>query len=155
MVHQLLKERFGLEAHSESKVEPVYEMTALANSDKLHQSPPLPPAPDGEKTKPSRGSWSIGNGVLTAKRMSMDALAINLAYQVEKVIIDKTGLTGVYDLELKWTPENRVTADNGSAADAPPAIFTALREQLGLRLSPAKAPVPTVVVERILQPEEN
>ncbi|MGI4757042.1 MAG: TIGR03435 family protein [Janthinobacterium lividum] len=155
MVHQLLRDRFGLEAHSESKIEPIYEMTVLPEGAKFHQSPPLPPTQDGEKPKPSGGVWSIGNGVLEAKRMSMDMLTRNLAYQVEKVIIDQTNLPGVYDLELKWTPEIRVTADNGSAADLPPAIFTAVREQLGLKLSPAKAPVPTVVVDRIKQPEED
>lgn len=150
----LLRDRFGFAAHTERKTQPVYQMTVLPGGPKLHESAPLPPTSAGEKPA-ATGGWSVGNGMMKANRMSMQTLADNLAYQVERVIVDGTNLPGVYDFELHWTPEDRAGGDNGVAGDTPPAIFTAMREQLGLRLSSANAPVPSVVVDEIKPPEED
>lgn len=156
MVGGILKERFGLVVHQESKVQPVFVMTVLPDSSKLKQSPPLPPPVEGEPKKPTGGMWRMGPGTLSATRMKISNLAESLSYQVERTIVDKTGLTEQYDIELKWTPEERAnaTTDNGTG-DAPPAIFEALKEQLGLKLTADKAPVPTVVVDTIVQPDAN
>ncbi|MEZ2347629.1 TIGR03435 family protein [Terriglobus sp. RCC_193] len=155
MIGGILKERFGLVVHTESKVQPVFLLTVMPDGPKFKESPaPLPHA-EGEKPKP-HGMWRMGPGSLSATDMPMPQLAGNLSYFVERTIVDKTGLTGNYDVELKWTPESRANAgtDNGTG-DAPPAIFEALKEQLGLKLTADKAPVPTVVVDKILQPEAN
>ena len=85
----------------------------------------------------------------------MTNLADNLSYQVERSVIDHTGLTGEYDLELKWTPEDRANAGDNGTGDAPPAIFEALKEQLGLKLTATKEPVPTVQVDHVEQPQDN
>lgn len=156
MIGGILKERFGLVVHQESKVQPVFLMTVLPDGPKLKQSPPVPPPVEGETKKPSGGMWSIGPGSLTATRMKTANLAENLSYKVERTILDKTGLTAEYDIELKWTPEERAnaTTDNGTG-DTPPAIFEAVKEQLGLKLTADKASVPTVVVDKIVQPDAN
>ncbi|HEY9136767.1 MAG TPA: TIGR03435 family protein [Terriglobus sp.] len=156
MIGGILKERFGLVVHQESKVQPVFLMTVMPDGPKLKQSPPPPPPVEGEPKKPSGGMWSIGPGSLSATRMKLPNLAENLSYQVERTIVDKTGLTDQYDIELKWTPEERAnaTTDNGTG-DTPPAIFEAIKDQLGLKLTADKAPVPTVVVDKIVQPDAN
>ena len=156
MIGGILKDRFGLVVHQETKVQPVFVMTVLPDSAKLKESPPLPAGSDDPK-KLTAGTWHIGRGMLSATRMKMATLADNLSGPVERNILDRTGLTGVYDINLKWTPQDRSNAgtDNGTAVDTPPAIFEALKEQLGLKLTADKAPVPTIVIDRIMQPEAD
>ena len=155
MIGGILKDRFGLVVHQETRVQPVFVMTVLPDGPKLKQSPPLPAGSD-DPAKLVQGSWHIGRGSLSATRMKLSTLADNLSGPVERNILDRTGLTGVYDIDLKWTPEDRANAgtDNG-AGDTPPAIFEALKEQLGLKLTADKAPVPTVVVDKMVQPEAD
>jgi uncharacterized protein (TIGR03435 family) len=69
---------------------------------------------------------------------------------VGRIVVDKTGLSGNYDIELKWTPD-----DQQGTPDAGPTLFTALEEQLGLKLVPAKGPVDTFVVDHVEKPSEN
>ncbi len=156
MITGILKERFGLVAHQESKVQPVFLMTVLPDGPKFKESPPAPPPAECEKPKP-RGGWSMGPGMLSAREVPMPQLADSLSYFVERTIVDKTGLSGKYDLEMKWTPEDHANADgdNGTGGDAPPSLFEALKEQLGLKLTADKAIVPNVVVDNIVQPEAN
>ena len=156
MIAGILKDRFGLVLHNETKVQPVFVMTVLPDGAKLKPSAPPPPDAERDPKKVVAGTWRISHGSLSATRMKMPTLAQNLSGQVERTIVDKTGLTGEYDITLKWTPEDRANAgtDNG-AGDAPPAIFEAVKEQLGLKLTADKAPVPTVVVDRIVQPEAD
>ena len=86
----------------------------------------------------------------------MSNFAETLARQLDRTVIDKTGLTGVYDLKLKWTPDRLLnqTADDG-AIDHPPDLLTALQEQLGLKLESAKGPVETLVVDHAEKPTAN
>ena len=65
--------------------------------------------------------------------------------------VDRTGLGGVYSIELRWSPDHTP----GLPVDAPPEIFTAVREQLGLRLQPATAPTEVVVIDSAERPETN
>jgi uncharacterized protein (TIGR03435 family) len=74
-----------------------------------------------------------------------------LTNQVPRTVIDKTGLAGNYDLTLQWSREDSSTTDT----DPAPSIFTALPEQLGLKLQPAKGPVETLVVDHVEMPSEN
>lgn len=154
MIGGILKDRFGLVVHPETKVQPVFTLTVLPEGSKLKPSAPQPP--DADPTKLMSGSWHISHGKLEATRMRMQTLAEDLSGQVGRTIIDKTGLTGEYDLSLTWTPDDRANAatDNG-AGDTPPSLFEAIKEQLGLKLTADKAPVPTIVVDKIVQPEAD
>lgn len=106
-------------------------------------------------------------GEIGAAGVSVSALADALSRQRElggREILDHTGLTGTYDVTLKWTPETpeQVQFSGGEGADDAPAtdatgtsIFTALQEQLGLRLESQKASVETLVIEHIEEPSAN
>ena len=89
-----------------------------------------------------------------------------LSQQLHRTVLDKTGLTGKYDLELNWTPDQgsdpmfkgpEGSPQRGDAApdSSGPSIFTALQEQLGLRLQSAKGPVETLVIDHVEMPSEN
>jgi uncharacterized protein (TIGR03435 family) len=111
---------------------------------------------------------TIGNGTIEATRSSIENLIQSLSPQVGRTIIDRTGLPGDYDYTLKWTPEmgggpmmrgpdgGPAGSDNAGAPDAAgPSLFTALQEQLGLKLEPQKGPVDVIVIDRIDPPSPN
>ena len=152
MLLPFLQERFHLKAHTETKTLPVFELTVIK---------------DGPNFKPSAASDHGGTSVqsdnnkteLTAHGVSMVSLADSLTGQVHRTVIDKTGLAGVYDLNLKWSPQDIPSqpAQDGSntLTDSNPSLFTALQEQLGLKLKSAKGPVETLVVDHVEMPSAN
>ncbi len=144
MLLPFLVERFQLKAHTETRILPVLELVVIKDGPKFKQS--------GDDTHGS-GTSTHGdhNGrELTARNISMTSLASSLTNEVHRTVIDKTGLAGKYDLAVKWS------TDEGSAqADSAPEIFTALQEQLGLKLQPGKGPVETLVVDSVEMPSEN
>ncbi len=142
MLLPLLAERFQLKAHTETKTLPIYELVVIKGGPKFKQSA-------GDSTG-SRGT-SIHNRELTAHDIPMQSFASTLEGQVHRTVIDKTGLAGSYDLTLKWSPDDATSTQTDSA----PAIFTALQEQLGLKLRPTKGPVETLVVDHAEMPSEN
>jgi uncharacterized protein (TIGR03435 family) len=157
MLELVLRERFGLHLHIEMKEQPVYELTVMPEGPKFHASAPLAiPAP-GEPAPQRNPRWRMTDDSLKATEISMKSLLSSLSYEVQRQIVDKTGLSGAFDLELHWTPDDRAdkAAENGSAVPAAPPLQTALREQLGLKLTPAKGLVPTVVVDSIRKPEPD
>ncbi len=143
----LLTERFQLKTHTEIKILPVYELVVVPGGPKFK--------PSADQTKTGNGSTSIHgsriNGKLTAHDIPMKSLAKSLAGQVHRTVIDKTGLTGNFDLALQWS--NDESTEAGGESD--PTFFTALQEQLGLKLQPAKGPVETLVVDQASMPSEN
>ena len=135
-MRQILDERFGLKFHIEKRQLAVYDLVIAKQGLKLKES-----------AKDDTSSSSTGPGKFTAHRIQSGSLAFSLAGVVERVVIDKTGLTGEYDIDLAWSPDNE--------PDSGPSIFTALQEQLGLKLEPAKAPLDVVVIDHIERPSEN
>jgi uncharacterized protein (TIGR03435 family) len=111
----------------------------------------LPP-PDTKNPDPlGYGNLDVHNTEMTATCVTLSDLAMNLSFPLDRTVIDKTGLTGRYDFQLRWTAE-----DVGAAAtDAPPDLFTAMQEQLGLKLQAAKGPVKTLVLDHVEQPTDN
>jgi uncharacterized protein (TIGR03435 family) len=89
----------------------------------------------------------------------MSSVAGLLTNQTDRTVLDRTGLKGRYDVEVKWTDDRaNPAADNGAnglAEEEKPGLFTALKEQLGLKLVPGKGPVPTLVVDHLERPSEN
>jgi len=109
----------------------------------------------------------LGRGLLNGQGVDLGFLAGSLSNQLGRPVIDKTGLTGKYDFELKWTPDPGQPAAMPFGPPPPgvelppppdpkgPSIFTALQEQLGLRLESQKAPVDILVIDRAEKPSEN
>ena len=153
ILQAILVDRFQLKAHVELKTLPVYELTIAKSGAKLK---PMAAATDGQAL-PHDGSYTVHRGELSGHGMSLASVSGVLTQIVRRKVIDKTGLAGNYDLELKWTSEEDLAAgkDNGAGGDAPPTIFTAVQEQLGLRLQSAKGPVETLVVDHVEKPTEN
>jgi uncharacterized protein (TIGR03435 family) len=86
--------------------------------------------------------------------MPLTTFVEQLGYSVNRTVINKTGLTGKYNLSLRWTPDDQDPDDNGSDNQAP-HLFTALQEQLGLKLEPSKGPVDTLVIDHVEMPTAN
>lgn len=157
LLRKLLIERFHLTVHTETKTLPVYDLVVASGGSKLKASAPdPPPPPDADPSdKPKMtGRISMGSGMVKLERMPLTALADQLSYSLDHPVIDKTGLTGKYDLDLKWRPDNRPPSDN-SAGDDLPSLFTAVQEQLGLKLESSKGPVDTLVIDHIEMPTQN
>jgi len=156
MMQTLLAERFKLTFHRETKELPVYGLVVAKNGSKLQQSE----AADRQQLR-------MGRGQISGKSMSMAMLANQLAQQLGRSVIDQTGLKGQYDIKLEWTPdtsERKGMGDgdvrpNSEAAGAPdpggPSIFTAVQEQLGLKLEGQKGPVDILVIDHVEKPSEN
>jgi uncharacterized protein (TIGR03435 family) len=158
MIRPVLFDRFQLKVHTDIRTLPVYDLVLAKGGPKLQKSPPPPDDPDHPTSpgKHRKTSWRFGNGDLTVTAITMSDFAVTLADILQRTVIDKTGLTDDYEFNLKWTPEEDAdkAADNG-AADRPPDIFTALQEQLGLKLEPAKGPITALVVDHAEQPSPN
>jgi uncharacterized protein (TIGR03435 family) len=96
------------------------------------------------------GSYMVGNGKMTAQGLSMDALAAQLAGTTSHIVQNKTGLTGVYDFTLQYDDSNPPPPDSTA-----PSIYTALEEQLGLKLESSKGPVQVLVIDYVERPSAN
>ena len=146
MVRKLLADRFGLKTHPEQREMNVYALTVAKGGPKLKKSES---APDALPDQTSHGSGGIREMKFTNN--GMDVFALSMQFYLNRPIVDKTGLGGKWDFELKWTyDDSRVTDPN-----APPGLFTAVHEQLGLRLDAVKAPVDVMVVDAAERPTEN
>jgi uncharacterized protein (TIGR03435 family) len=164
MLQSLLAERFNFVAHHETRDAPIYLLVVDKNGPKLH-----PSVHDSEwvnRPKGMGGSITRSRpGQLTAEWMSMTSLAQYLSHStVDRKVVDGTGLTGHYDLSLDWTPQHRSSPgasesapDAGTLPEAPsgPSIYTAVREQLGLKLEPQKGSIDVLVIDHIDQPTAN
>jgi len=172
MVQSLLADRFGLKVSHATKELPVYALVIAKGGPKLTPTttppmvPPgdLPPGSDPAKRPFNRGVMMKGNGDLTGSGAPTGMLADVLSRQPElsnRLVQDKTGLAGDYDWTLKWTPApmNSPSSPDGAAPPAEdpstPSLFTALQEQLGLKLEPQKDTVEIVVIDHVEQPSAN
>jgi uncharacterized protein (TIGR03435 family) len=169
----LLADRFKLAVHTETKEASIYALTVAKGGPRLTASKPSdapappPNLPPGAVVRnyptdgtPRGGTMRMsGPGNLTVTAMTMPQFATMLSSQLHRTIVDQTGLTGTYDFTLQWTPDNLSTSPTGGDAQAPdptgPTIFTAVQEQLGLKLESTKGPVKTVVIDHIEPPSEN
>jgi uncharacterized protein (TIGR03435 family) len=191
MMRSLLADRFKLVLHHSEKEASIYALLVAKNGPKLRESakapaddPNAPPPPDGPPGKRMQGAPRGGTSMrITAGRMSIvsNATTISnflgaLASQLDRPVVDMTGLTGTYDITLVFAPDSAGMrakmaamgvapppgADGGAAgnsspdADAPASIFSALPDQLGLRLEARKGPLDMLVVDSIQKtPTEN
>lgn len=150
-IQALLAERFQLVIRRDTKEMPVYALVVAKNGPKLKESA-------GEST-----GIRAGRGEISGGRVEIPMLARILSSRVGRPILDRTGLKGAYDFKLEWTPDIAEPMKGGPlekaeapAADLPgPSIFTALQEQLGLKLEATRGPAEVIVIERVEKPTPN
>jgi bla regulator protein BlaR1 len=149
----LLADRFQLAVHKETKEQPIYALVVSKNGAKLQET----------KEAGSRQGMSMNRGRLQAMGAPIEMLGQTLSNVTGRPVVDKTGLTGKYDFVVEWTPDiadaRQQGFGNGVTEPAPapggPTIFTALQEQLGLKLESQKGPVENIVIDRAEKPSEN
>ncbi len=178
MFQSLLEERFKLAVHRETRELPVYALLVARTDGKL--GPQLKPstldcaafnaarragtAPEPPKPgAPPLCNIRIGFGQLTGTGFPLSNLASSIVQFVQRSVVDRTGLSGAYDFELKWTPD-QLPPRPGMPADQPfrmngveidpngPSIFTAVQEQLGLKLDAQRGPVEVLVIDHVERP---
>jgi bla regulator protein blaR1 len=154
-LRNLLADRFQLAIRREMKEQQVYALVVAKSGRKLQES------------KEGIDRMRMGRGMLSGNGVEPAMLANALSQQLGRPVIDKTGLTGKYDIDLKWTPDTGQSAATPFGPPLPgaqlppppdpngPSIFTALTEQLGLRLESEKAPAEVLVIDRVEKPSEN
>jgi uncharacterized protein (TIGR03435 family) len=157
MLQPLLADRFHLQVHRQTKELPVYELSVAKGGSKLKEGrcggTPSPANPCG-------GTSGSTRGTLIGRAVSLQTMAKDLSGVLSRVVLDKTMLRGEFDFDLTWTPDETFPRGPGDP-DAPaadpngPSIFTALQEQLGLTLKPAKGLVDVLVIDRAELPDEN
>jgi uncharacterized protein (TIGR03435 family) len=175
MLKALLVDRFKLAAHMETRERPIYALVA-ARADKslgpkltpsstdcvavgnaFRRSPATavaPRTPDGGNDC----GWSTPPGRLTFGTQPMSQVAVMLSSLVGRAVVDRTGITGDYSGTVTYTPD---VAPRGGGPDVPAAdpngasLFTAIQEQLGLKLEPARGPVSVLVIDHIERPTED
>ena len=172
MVQSLLKDRFGLRVHRDKKEFPVYELKVHRGGLKIKRAQdqtPIGPPEAGILPRALAGG-QVPRGVASSSRGRFQGAAIPLAMfintlsqRLDRTVIDKTGLNGLFDVDLRWTPD--VAQDPGSFAglqslnqettSSGSSIFTAVQEQLGLELVSTKGLLDTIVIDSARQPAQN
>jgi uncharacterized protein (TIGR03435 family) len=175
MLRSLLADRFKLTAHPDKREMPTYAMvlarndrrlgTALKKSDADCAGPVTAPAAPSPPGQMPRCGFMLGFGNLKARGSTLAALASSLSTFAGRIVVDQTGLAGGFDVDLTWTPDNlprpqgggdQPVTLNGTAIDPNgPSLFTALQEQLGLKLESTKGLVDVMVIDRAEKPAED
>ena len=165
LLQALLKDRFKLAAHDETRELPIFSLVAARSDKKL--GPQLTRStfdcaafmagPHGlpEPGRTPNCATSIGPGSLSGKAIPMTQLATSLAPFVSRFTVDQTGLTGRFDVELTWAPDQVPSNIQGNTQADGPSIFAALPEQLGLKLLSGKGPVAVLIVDHLEEPSAN
>jgi len=152
VMRNFLAERFQLKTHEENKEMQAYALVQGKGGSKMKPADSASPGP----------RMRMGRGQLSGSGISMEMLTRQLGQNVGRNVIDKTALKGNYDIELNFVPEVGQGGPLPPSADAiagaggnGPTIFTAVQEQLGLKLEAIKAPVATLVIDSVAKPSEN
>ncbi len=152
MVQQLLVERFHLVMHREQKVLSVYALMKTADTPKLTKSTADPNGIPVGGYNPS-GELHVGNATMANFATFLQRFVL------DRPAVDETGIVGHFDLVLRWTPDNfragSKPGDSQMDASAPPGLFTAMKEQLGLKLQPIKASTDIFQVDSVERPSDN
>jgi uncharacterized protein (TIGR03435 family) len=155
MLQKLLADRFKLKFHHDSKVFSVFVVTVAKGGPKM-----TPTAIDDPNAQP--GMFFSGNGVWPGSNISMKDFANMMQRNIlDRPVVDRTGLKGRYDFLLKYTPDETQARATGLGAapaertDQPPDLFTAVQQELGMKLESTKAAVETYVIDHVERPSGN
>jgi len=145
LLQTLLEDRFRLKLHHETRELPVYVLT-MARGDRI-PGPQMHPSSADCAADPNTCAVRFVPGHLSVGAVNLETLVGLLSGSVERVVIDRTGLAGRFDVELDWSPDQ-------SATDKP-SVFAAVQEQLGLKLESQRAPVDVLVIDHVERPTED
>jgi uncharacterized protein (TIGR03435 family) len=145
MMKATLAERFQLKVHPETKELPMYDLVLAKGGSKMKDADP----------KTEGGNMNSNNQKLTVTGIPMSSLCNYLSRRLHRQVTDKTGLTGRYDFVLEWSPDEAAGETPATGGSTLPSLFTALQEELGLKLESTKGPVDTIVVDKVEMPSEN
>jgi uncharacterized protein (TIGR03435 family) len=156
LVRKLLEDRFKLVSHKGKKELSVYAITVAKSGSKLSPH---------EGTASNVPGFGFGAGILDIRNSTMAEFAGFLQANIlEQPVVDQTGLTGRFDFRVRFTPDAAQLANlpagapsppPGNDADAPPDVFTAFQQQIGLKLENTKAAVDVVVIDKVERPSDN
>ncbi len=175
MMQSMLEDRFQLKIHRETREMPAYDLVIARGGPKLKrsedQTPPAPLAPPERGAAPfgpgnmPRGAMTTGRGQWMGSAVTIASIAGSLTRMLGQTVTDKTGLSGLYDISLQYTPgAEQAPGPFGPpppGAEPPPidptgpSLFTALQEQLGLRLESTKGPAEVIVIDSVQKPSSN
>jgi uncharacterized protein (TIGR03435 family) len=161
MMQRLLEERLRLKYHRETREMPVYALV-VARPGKLKpldgECTSPPPSKTGETPVPPCGLVLTARDRLVGKSVPLDRLIEHLSLYTGRRVIDKTDLTGKFDIDLQWSmdqSELQALPDSPQGDPPGPSIMTALQEQLGLKLESQKGPVEMFIIDHVERPSEN
>jgi uncharacterized protein (TIGR03435 family) len=166
MLQALLEDRFQLKLHRETKESQVYALVAAKGGIHLPASSCIvaASAPPDPKVANICGGTTTSLHSISGTGMSMAELGTALSNALQRPVIDKTGLAGMFDVHVEWTADQSTPgfvapglppAPQGQADPNAKSIFTAIQEQLGLKLESTKGPVEFLVIDRLERPSEN
>lgn len=160
MLQTLLESRFQLIVHRQTKVGLVYELVVVRSGLRIKPSLDQTPWTGDHPNEPGTtgANMDIRQGSLSGGSIPLAMFAGFLSGETGRPVINRTGLTGRYAIELRWTPF-RITSAAGGESPSPDlageSLFTAMQEQLGLKLGPSRGPVDTILIDRLERPSEN
>jgi uncharacterized protein (TIGR03435 family) len=149
MLQTLLKDRFKLDFHRETRMVPGYALTVLKTGFKIHEAEPGP------------GHINLRRNAIDGQRVSMANLAQTLSDLLGTPVLDATAVPGVFDFRLTWTPTVEITRpglsdEDGERSvlpgDSSPSLFASLQEQFGLKLEARKSPLDVLVIDHAAKP---
>jgi len=142
----MLKDRFQLQLHRETRNESIYSLVVANGGIK----------PGFALTDSPHRGVNAGKGTMIGEAASMADLISKLSRLLDRPIVNNTGLEGKYDCELEWTPDVGPPSDGQPAEGGlGPSLFSAVQQQLGLRLEATKGPVEILVIDHVERPSEN
>lgn len=147
MLQKLLADRFGLRFHREKREIPVYIIQIAKGGPKL--TPAAHPELEADQNASTHGSSTEVTVTITSA--SMQDFILGMQFFFERPLVDQTGITGKYDITLRYTHDET----NATDPNAPPGLFTAIQEQLGLKLEPTKAMTDVFVIDHVERPSAN
>lgn len=147
MLQKLLADRFGLRFHREKRVLPVYLIQLAKGGPKL--TPAAHPELEADQNASTHGSSTEVTVTITST--SMQDFILGVQFFFERPLVDQTGITGKYDITLRYTYDEAKSTDPNAA----PGLFTAIQEQLGLKLDAVKAPVDVFIIDHVERPSPN
>jgi len=144
LLQNLLADRFGLKFHHDKRDLPVYAIQIAKGGPKFKPAGPSE-QPDSDDNRNGQDE------TISLISASLNDFTMRMQLFVDRPVVDQTRLTGKYDFALHYTVDETRTSD----PNAPPALFTAIQQQLGLKLQPTKAPVDVFVIDHVEQPSAN